>query len=113
MVRPFEWSKGVGTEGRFLYVGAAGGGVRHQPAGRPGVEGLAGGGSRHDCDGLVHGVALRRVNRRCLSELDGGPAVVLDARPVVVAVGQDMSTAVGGLDQGLWARSSTPSRWTC
>ena len=67
-----------------------------------------------DYDGLVHGAALRRMNRRCLSQLDGGPAVVLDARPEVVAVGQDMSTAVGGLDPGgCWAGPVTPSGWTC
>ena len=53
-------------------------------------------------DGLVDGAALRRMNRRCLSELDGGPAVVLDARSEVVAVGPDLWHRPGGsVEDGL------------
>ena len=88
-----------------MAFGAAGGGVRHQPAGRPDVQGLAGGGLVDVHDGLVHGAGLRRMNRRRPSQLDGEPGVVLDASIEVAAVGQDTSTAVDGLDPGLWGRT--------
>ena len=92
--------------GQFLHVGAGDGGVRHPPAGYADVQSLAGGGLVDVHGGPVPGAALRRMSRQCPSQLDGGRALSSMRRIEVVAVGQDTSTAVGGLDQGLWAGSA-------